>query len=167
MARAADRLPQIQFVNSVGGVLEGPYPLAVSQGAAANLGIWFEGADAGEEDVHAGPWTNFQWRQMSQSFGYRLHASLRFVGVESDPSSSFYGLTLLHRIWKAGREHQVTAVGLQFKMYSAGLFRPIIVTSPQWQPQLLAGKQGLYEVSIDIATWDLVPVPGEWAQSQW
>lgn len=167
MARATDRLPQIQIVNSVGVPQEGPYPLAESSGAPANLGIHFVGAESWEEDVCAGPWLNFAWQQMSMSFGYRLHATLKFTAVESDTTSSVYGLTLLHRLWKTGREKQLTYAGLQFKMYSAAAFRAVVVTSQEWRPTLTAGKQGLYDVSFEIATRDLVSVPGEWAQGAW
>lgn len=167
MARATDRAPFFQIVDSGGALLLGPYPVAESSGAPDALGLHLESVEPWEEDICAGPWVNYAYQQMSMSFGYRLHATFKFVAVESAPASPYYGIALLHLLWKTGREKQVSYAGLQLKMFASSPFRPVIVTSGEWHPVNTANKQGYYDVTFDIATRDLIATPGEWADSQW
>jgi hypothetical protein len=167
MATAPIRQPAIQVVNSVGGVIGGPYLFNVGGGAQTTLGVVLNTIDAGEEAKVVGPWENFAWSTVSFPLGYKLHALMHFQAVESDPVSTSYGLTLLHRLWAYSIANQLTFAGLQFRMFTGATWRGVVVDGMQWQPVLMAGKQMFYEVDFSIVTRDLVPTPGEWAQSQW
>lgn len=170
MALAAPRQPALLVTNQGGGnpVSEGPYLLAVSpSNAPSTLGVTLNTIDAWEEEEVIGPWKNFQWSQISYSLGYRLHANLHFVAVESDLANSTYGLTLLHRLWRIGIEYQITYAPLQFRMFTLSPWRPVVIGGTEWRPQLAEGKQGLYTVDFPIVSRDLVSAPGEWAQQGW
>lgn len=168
MATATHRRPSFQLVNSVGTAIEGPYDLSVVQGSAPSaLGITLETIDAWEEARTIGPFENFQFSQVSFPLGYKLHATLKFTAVESDTSSSTYGLTLLHRLWMAMIATQLSYSALQFRMFATAPWRGVVHGSSEWHPQLMAGKQAFYTVEFPIISRDLVPTPGEWAQSLW
>lgn len=168
MALAPIRQPAIQVVNSIGGVIGGPYLFNVGGGAAATLGVTLATIDASEEAKSVGPWENFSWQTVSFLLGYKYHATLKFTNVESDPTLTNYGLTLLHRLWAYGTANQLTFAGLQFRMFGAPApWRSVVVSGLDWAPSLMAGKQGVYDVDLTISTRDLVATPGEWAQSSW
>lgn len=167
MASAPIRQPAFQAVNSGGTVIEGPYLFNVGGGAPTTLGVTLATVNASEEAEMVGPWKNFAWSQMAFPLGYRLHATLNFTSVESDPASQFYGLTLLHRLWRWGVETQFPYPGLQFRMFTSSAWRPVVISSFEWRPSLMAGKQGLYEVDLTISSFNLLPFAGEWAQSAW
>jgi hypothetical protein len=166
MAVAALRNVWLQVTNG-SSPIEGPYQFMVSSGAPATLGITLSTVDAWEEVETVGPWKNFNWSQISFVLGYRLHATLRFTAVESEITPNNYGLTLLHRLWRIGLENQITFAALEFRMFTTGVWRPVVVNTAEWRPTLMAGKQGFYEVEIPIVTRDLVAAPGEWAKANW
>lgn len=166
MATFPSRRPLLKLVNSVGAPIEGPYPLAVSDYAPENLGIRLSGVEASEHEEGV-RFVNYQWNEVGYTFGYRLGVTLHFTAVEATASPG-YGLTLLHRIWRAAVETQFTYCAVQFAMYSTSAFYAMVPASGAgWAPTLSGGKQGLFDVSLSFRTRALVSVPGEWAVSQW
>jgi hypothetical protein len=169
---ATPRTPALQVVNSVGTVIAGPYLIApgvtgTALATGSALGLTLATIDAWEEAEVIGPWKNFLWQQVVYPLGYRYHASLRFVGVESDTSSNQYGLALLHNLWQQSVNNALTFAALQFRMFTTSTWRPVVAGSFEWRPSFAAGKQGLYEVDLALTSRELIATPGEWAQSAW
>lgn len=167
MGVALPRSPQLQLVNSLGNLIEGPYNLSVPSGAPTTLGLSLDTVDSTIEAVDVGPWTNLNWQVMSYVVGYRLHANLKFSEVQCDPSSLVYGLTLLQRLWQAGQDNQISYGALQFRMFASSTWRTVRPSSRELRPFLLAGKQGFFGLEMPLETRDLVAVPGWWAQAAW
>lgn len=154
-------------MNSVGTVIEGPYLFDAAPGATApaTLGINLRTLKCSEQAEKI-EFKNFQWAEVAYHLGYRYFVTMDFTAVEQNGAATGYGLTLLHRLWRAAAENQVTYGALQFARSAGATFYPIVQTS-EWQPEDSGGKWGRFDVTLSFKTRSLVATPLEWAVSQW
>lgn len=167
MSLFPDPRPQLRIVNSAGTAIEGPYYFDAAPGASApaTLGINLRSLKCSEEAEKI-DFKNFQWADVSYILGYRYHVTMDFEAVEHNGSATNYGLTLLHRLWRAAAETQVPYGALQFARSTGATFYPVVQES-EWQPADSGGKWGRFDVSLSFKTRSLVATPGEWAVSLW
>lgn len=166
MARFPDYQPQLRVVNSVGTPIEGPYRLDVLSGAEASRGLVLGETEPWYEEESIGPFLNYQWAEVAYSLGYRYFVRLNFAKVEALASST-YGLTLLDRLYQIAVQNQVTYAALQFSLFVGAPFFGVRPSGGGFHPTKLAGKQGLYELSLSFKSRDLQASPQPWAVSQW
>ena len=167
MYLAPARLSQIKLVNSFGTTTAGPYQLELAS-SAATYGFLVASVEAQEDPEVLGPYKNAQWSSMAQWLGYRLYVTIHFTMVEAKPVSPNYGLSLLHGLWRSAVENQVAFGALQFALYGASAWHPMV---PQdgavWKPSPMDGKWQLFDVDFPLMSRELVTNPGEWADQQW
>ena len=161
------RQPQLRIVNSGGAVIEGPYRFDVGSGAQANLGMVLTSVDPSEIEETAAQFKNHLWSNIGSFLGYRFGITMNFSAVEGG-GSNFYGLTLLHRLWRTSVETQFVYGALQFALFTGATFLAVVqVPGHGWAPTTSGTKQGLFDVTLQFESRDLIQVPGEWAQGQW
>lgn len=167
MALFPDARPQLRIVNSFGAPIEGPYYFDAAPGATApaTLGVHLPTLKCSEQAEKV-EFKNFQWAEISYILGYRYFVTLDFTAVEHNGSATNYGLTLLHRLWRAAAENQVAYGALQFARSTGATFYPVVQTG-EWSPVDSGGKWGRFDVSLSFKSRSLVATPGEWAVSQW
>lgn len=171
MPRFVYYVPQLQVVNSIGNVIEGPYRLDVAGGAyntdPPGIGITLGSTEPWYEPENIGPFLNYQWSEISYNLGYRYFVNLNFSFVEGAGGNSFYGLTLLDRLYQIAVQNQVTYGALQFSLFSGSSFFAVVPNGGGFQPQKCAGKQGFYELSLSFKSRDLQATSRAWASGLW
>lgn len=158
--------PALRTVNSGGTVIAGPTDLYL---ARTSLGIWL--ADTRVEYVPEmlGEWLTYSYGTRWRLLGYRPKVTLSFALLETDTTTSAYGLDLLLSYYTAGLASE-TYAALQFNLFSAvygSSWRGVIPKSP-WAPTPAQGKQLTgHELTLDLVCTDLVSSPGAFRQGKW
>ena len=155
MPRFVDLQPQLQVVNSVGAVIEGPYRIDVASGAAGSnppgLGIVLDTAEPWYQEESIGPFLNYQWSEIAYLLGYRYYVNLNFACVEGAASQNFYGLTLLDQLYQICAATQVPYAALQFSLFVGSPFFGVVPAGGGgFHPQKIAGKQGFYSLTLQF-----------------
>jgi hypothetical protein len=169
MPKFVDYAPQLQVVNSVGGIVEGPYRFDVKSGAPATLGITLGSTEPWYVDENVGPFLNYQWAEVAYNLGYRYYVTLNFADVEGQAvGGNTYGLTLLDRLYQLCVQNQVTYGALQFSLFTLSPFFAVVPAgSNGFHPQKNGGKQGFYTLSLSFKTRTLQATPQAWAKGLW
>ena len=155
LPRAADYQPQLQVVNSAGGVIEGPYRLDPSSGTEASLGFVLSSIEPWYVDENSGPFLNYLWSEMAYPLGYRFYVNLDFGAIGSAVNNNYFGLTLLSRLYQTCVQNQVTYAALQFSLFAGGgahFFGIIPNGSTGFHPTKAGGKAGTLPANARLLT---------------
>lgn len=160
--------PAIRLVNSVGAVTAGPTVL-YQPTASSSYGIWLKSARVEYQPELLGPWMSFGYAKRWRKLGYRPHVSLDFALLETDNTSTAYGLDLLLSYYNGGVSSE-TFGSLQFNLFSTSGSSPwrSFVPESAWAPQPAQGKQfSGHTLTMDLSAVELITDPGWYGQSTW
>lgn len=158
--------PALRLVNSGGTVTLGPTDL---YGARTSLGIWLASTSVEYVPEMLGSWLTYSYGTRWRMLGYRPKISLSFALLETDTTTSGYGLDLLLAYYSGGLASEAYA-GLQFNLFSAvyGSSWRGVIPRNTWAPKPVQGKQYHgHEMTLDLECTSLVSSVGAFRSGAW